>query len=162
MRNLRHERIEPAGVARPPIFSAAICNRIACNEIFSVVTAILSPGPRSSIFSLLGRAPQIKRQCRIAPMLRTAQGVPLILPQSGMKTVAPPLTMSSSADSSPSFIGLPAGNWRQVTLVDCNPPARDAFQSVAFCWIEHHCKRPRPYWVAICSLVILGARGSGG
>ena len=92
-------------------------------------------------------------------MPRTAEEVPLVLPQSVMKTVVPPLTMSSLPDSNPSFIGLPAGNCRQVTFVDSNPACARCFSSSCFCSTSTIASVPMPYWVAICSSAT-SARGA--
>src|SRR5450759_5774927 len=92
-------------------------------------------------------------------MPRTAYEAPEVLPQSVMKTVVPPLTMSSLPDSNPSFIGLPAGNCCQVTLVDCNPACVRCFSSSCFFSTNTIASVPMPYWVAICNSAT-SARGA--
>src|SRR5664279_1137515 len=138
----------------PQIFSAAICNRMACTDTFNVVTATRSLSPRSSIFLTSGsRVSRKSGSVDTPPIPRTALGDPAALAHSVTNTVVPALTMSRLPDRRPSFIGPPPGNWRQLTLMSPSPALARCFSSNCFCCTITIGSVPMPNWVAMRSSV---------
>ena len=116
----------------PNSLAAAICKRSAWVEIFTVVTAILSPGPKSlSAFTLGLLVISSFGMSFNAPTPRTSIASPCVLAQSVTSEGTPPVPKSRPPERSASFIAPGPPSFAQVTFISPSPACRACF-SISF------------------------------